>query len=207
RETKSAVVRHLALSGIDLELRNLKVGDYVISDKVGIERKEAVDFNESLKDGRLFDELYNLKLNFDVAILILEESPIGATGISREAILGSLAAIIANMSITVFSTKSAEETANFITALVKKIQAEKESRPKIIKKKTGSKSEVQEQMIGSIPGINLYRAQDLLVHFSNIKNIVNAEEEKLREIPGIGKTTAKKIKNIVEHNYNDDSEE
>ena len=40
--------------GLNIKLKQLTVADYVISDKVGIERKAAKDFNDSIIDGRLF---------------------------------------------------------------------------------------------------------------------------------------------------------
>ena len=39
RETASSVVRNLSLIGVKLKLEHLEVGDYIISDRVGIERK------------------------------------------------------------------------------------------------------------------------------------------------------------------------
>ena len=73
RETASSVVRNLSLLGIKLKLEQLSVADYVISDRVGIERKSAQDFSDSIKDGRLFKELIELLSNFERPILILEE--------------------------------------------------------------------------------------------------------------------------------------
>ncbi|MFW9783926.1 MAG: helicase-related protein, partial [Candidatus Heimdallarchaeota archaeon] len=75
RETSSSVVRNLSLMGVKLKLEQLKVADYVVSERVGIERKSSQDFNDSLKDGRLFNELFDLKNNFERPILILEGDP------------------------------------------------------------------------------------------------------------------------------------
>lgn len=203
RETQSAVVRHLALGGIDIILKTLPIGDYIISDSVGIERKEANDFNQSIKDGRLFDELHNLRNNFEVPIMVLEGNPIGISGLSKESIMGAIASIIINMKITVFTTSSTQETAEFIIGLTKKIQQPKDGKEKIFKKKTGTIEEAQEQIIAGIPGVNIYRAQNLLTHFSTIKKIFNADESELKNVEGIGPGTAKKIKDISEHNYNE----
>ncbi|MCP4763263.1 MAG: DEAD/DEAH box helicase [archaeon] len=206
RESQSAVIRYLALYGIDLVLRNLPAADYVLSEEIGIERKEAVDFNKSIIDGRMFDELFRLNQNFSIPILIIEGNPVGVTGISREAILGAIASIMLKMKISILYTSSAKETAELIFALTKKIQEKKDIRGKIFKKKTNTVAQSQEQVIGGIPGINLFRAQELLSKFSNIKNIFNADEEELKKIQGIGKTTANKIKEIAESDYNKNKE-
>jgi hypothetical protein len=96
RETQSAVIKYLALGGMDIILKTLPVGDYIISESVGIERKEAYDFIQSIKDGRLFDELHNLRNNFEVPIMILEGNPIGISGLSRESIMGAIASVMEN---------------------------------------------------------------------------------------------------------------
>lgn len=206
RETQSAVIKYLALGGMDIILKTLPVGDYIISESVGIERKEAYDFIQSIKDGRLFDELHNLRNNFEVPIMILEGNPIGISGLSRESIMGAIASVIVNMKITVFTTNSAQDTAEFIIGLTKKVQQNKDTKEKIFKKKTSSIQEAQEQIISGIPGVNIYRAQNLLTYFSTIKNIFNADETELKNVEGIGPGTAKKIKDIAEHNYNDKQE-
>lgn len=203
RETQGAVVRNLALLGSDIVLKNLPVADYIVSDRMGIERKEAVDFSDSLKDGRLFDELHTLRSNFRIPVLFLEGDPVTATGISKNAILGAISAIISNMQITVLKTDSAEETADFIYALAKKEQENRTPKARIFKKKTSSLHEVQEQIVAGVPGVNLYRAQELLSHFSTIKELFNAPQERLEEVEGVGPKTAEKIKKIVEFNYNE----
>lgn len=76
RETASSVVRNLSLMGVNLRLEQLSVGDYIISKRVGIERKSSKDFTDSIKDGRLFKELKNLTDNYERAILILEKIPL-----------------------------------------------------------------------------------------------------------------------------------
>ncbi|MHA1341543.1 MAG: helicase-related protein [Promethearchaeota archaeon] len=202
RETQSAVVRRLALQGANIILRQLPSADYIISDNIGIERKTDIDFQTSLKDGRLFNELHNLKLNFEIPILIIEGNPLASSGFPRKAILGAISSIIINMQINMVYTANAEETADLLIAFLKKVNLKKGTTKRIFKKKADTIAEAQEQVIGGIPGINLYRAQDLLSYFSNLKNIFNASEDELKKIPGIGKKLAKKIKEIAEHDYN-----
>lgn len=202
RETQSAIVRHLALQQIEVILKTLPVADYVISDKVGIERKSASDFINSIKDGRLFDELYNLSQNFTIPILILEGNPSNQPGFSKLAILGAIASIVVNIKISILYTDSEAETADLLIALVKKVYQEKKSSGKVYIKKTATEAEAQEQIISGIPGINLVRAQELLTAFSNVENIFNADEDDLEKVSSIGKKTAKKIREIAEYDYN-----
>ena len=202
RETQSAVVRQLALKEIEVVLKTLSVGDYILSENVGVERKTDSDFVDSLKDGRLFNELHNLSQNFIIPILILEGNPISQLGYSKSAILGALASIVINMRINVMYTDSPNNTADLLEALMKKVHQDKQSTKKVYTKKTSTEAEAQEQIISGIPGINLYRAQELLSAFSSVENVFNADAEDLEKVAGIGKKTAKKIREIVEFDYN-----
>ena len=202
RETQSAVVRQLALKNIDVVLKTLPVGDYILSENVGIERKTDSDFVDSLKDGRLFNELHNLSQNFFIPILILEGNPINHPGYSKPAILGAIASIVVNMRISVMYTDSPGNTADLLEALLKKVHQDKKSSKKVYTKKTSTEAEAQEQIVSGIPGINLYRAQELLTAFSNVENIFNADSDDLEKVSGIGKKTAKKIREIAEFDYN-----
>jgi len=106
------------------------------------------------------------------------------------------------MRITVLYSDSSKETSELIYAFAKKVQQNKESIGKIYKKKTDTIAKAQEQVIGSIPGINIVRAQDLLSNFSNVKNIFNAAEDELKEVQGIGPGTVNRIKQVAESDYN-----
>jgi len=202
RETQSAVVRELTVRGMEVVLKALPVGDYVVSERIGVERKTEQDFIDSLKDGRLFNELHALSQNFAIPILLLEGNPLHHTSITKSAISGALASIIVNMRVSILYTDSPTDTADLLIALVKKVHQDKNLLGKVYKKKTTSEAEAQEQIISGIPGINIYRAQELLTAFANIENIFNAAEEDLEQVPGIGKQTAKKIREIAEYNYN-----
>lgn len=69
REFMSEVVRELYRQGAKVNREQLKVGDYVISDRICIERKEATDFLDSLVGGRLFQQLKYLKNNYVLSLI------------------------------------------------------------------------------------------------------------------------------------------
>ena len=60
--------------GLEVTLRNLEVGDYVISERVAVERKTASDFISSIIDPQrnLFRQMADLARTYDRPILILE---------------------------------------------------------------------------------------------------------------------------------------
>ncbi len=202
RETASAVVRHLSLMGVDLDLKHLEVADYIVSNRTGIERKAAQDLNDSIKDGRLFKELIELKNNFERPILILEENPFLNTSINHNALYGAITSIILNLGITVYRTNDTEESAMFLYQLAKKEQTETKTTIKSrFEKAPTEMSYLLEHIISGIPGINTLRAKNLLAKMKTLQTLFNAEIGELMEVDNIGKKIAQEIYKLSRLEY------
>jgi Fanconi anemia group M protein len=205
RETASSVVRNLSLMGVILRLEQLSVGDYVISERVGIERKSAQDFTDSIKDGRLFKELKSLIDNYERAILILEEDPLENSSLNENAIYGAISSIILNLGVTIYKTKDAKETAVFLYQLAKKEQTESSKTLKLrFDKAPIETSRLLEYIIAGIPGVNALRAKNLLKEFKTLQNIFLADIADLTKIENIGKKIAQEIYKISRYKYKND---
>ncbi len=206
RETSSSVVRLLSLMGINLRLEQLKVADYIISNRAGIERKSAQDFNDSIKDGRLFKELIDLKDNFERPILILEGDPFLNSNINEHALYGAITSIILNLGITVYRTRDPNETAKFLFQLAKKEQTESKGKIKLrFNKAPIELSHLLEYIIAGIPGVNSLRAKNLLLELKTIQNIFNSDIPDLTKVENIGKKIAQEIYKISRFKYQEDS--
>jgi len=72
RELKSGICAELEKLNVEFKVQRLKVGDYIINEKVFIERKTVPDFIESLKDQRLFKQVVTLRQNYKRTIIIIE---------------------------------------------------------------------------------------------------------------------------------------
>ncbi len=206
RETASPVVRNLSLMGIDLRLEQLTVADYVISNRVGIERKNAQDFSDSIKDGRLFTELNDLKNNFERPILILEGDPFTDSSINENALYGAITSIILNLGINVYKTRDPSETAIFLYQLTKKEQSKNKSSIKLrFNKAPIDMSRLLEYIIAGIPGVNALRAKYLLNELKTIQTIFNADIPDMTKIENIGKKIAQEIYKISRYKYQNGS--
>ena len=75
REKPSGLHDLLKNCGASVEIAKLSHGDYIINDKITIERKTADDFLLSIIDGRLFNQLSNLKKFCSHPILLIEGNP------------------------------------------------------------------------------------------------------------------------------------
>ena len=70
RESKSGIAKELTELGVKIDLQQLEIADYILSSRVGVERKDVADLSQSIIDGRLFPQLIALKRNYEKPILI-----------------------------------------------------------------------------------------------------------------------------------------
>ena len=76
REVRSGIPDALAAAGIELRPEQLPAGDYVISDRLVVERKTGADLAASIKDRRLFEQIERLKETFEAVVLVVEGEPV-----------------------------------------------------------------------------------------------------------------------------------
>lgn len=183
--------------------KQLAVGDIIVSDRVGIERKEVGDFLQSIIDKRLFTQMTELKETFERPILILEGKNLyGIRNMHPNAIRGALASIACDFNIPVIPTRDIEDTKDMVVALARREQGEKREISLRGTKRSKTKKEMQEYIISGFPDINIKLSQRILERFGTIKRFIDCKEKTLKEIEGLGKEKAKKIKNIIESDYN-----
>ena len=202
REKNSLVPAELVESGIDIEFKGLKVGDYITKD-IAIERKTVSDFISSMKNKRLPKQLEELQ-QYENRLLIVEgidEQELYTDsqdfiGMHPNAIRGFLLSILLKYKVPIIFTKNYQDTAKFLIVLSKR--KTNNSAPLNAKKKAHTKKEQLQFIIEGFPGIGPKTAKKLLKKFKSIANIVNASEEELKEV--IGKK-AEILKDLVKEDY------
>jgi len=199
REKNSLVASHLIKIGLEVEFKELKIGDYVVKDVV-IERKTVSDFISSMINQRLLKQIEELK-QYENKLLIIEgisEKELYTednNGMNPNSIRGFLLSILLKHKIPLIFSKNAEDTAKFINVLSKKKEKEINLNAK---KKTLNRKEQLQFIIESFPGVGPKRAKKLLEKFGSIQNIILAPTENLKEILGI---QAENIREIIERKY------
>ncbi len=187
---------------IDAVQKQLDVGDIIISDRVGIERKEVKDFLQSIIDKRLFRQITDLKETFERPLIMLEGKNLyGIRNIHPNAIRGALASIACDFGIPVIPTRDLEETKDMVIALARREHGDKRDISLRGTRRSKTEKEVQEYIISGFPDINIKLSRRILEKFGTIKKFMNAKEERLEKIEGIGKEKAKRIKNIADADY------
>ena len=200
REFRSDVVKYLS-ENYSIVAKQFEVGDYIISDRIAIERKKVDDFLDSLKDGRLFSQMVEMRRNYEVPILIIEGESLFIRGFHENSIYGALASIISDYKVPIIFTKDARETAKFIEALMRRELGERGEVSLRKEKRAMSTEERQRYIIESLPNVSAKLSQRLLEHFGSVKDVINAEVGELIQVKGIGRKTAEEIYDIVNKKY------
>ena len=195
REFRSPVARFLSSKNIKVESVQLDVGDYILSSRIGVERKTVDDFLESMISGHLFAQVKRLREAYSRPILIIEgEKLLTKRNISHNAIFGCFVSIIVDFGIPIITTSNEQETADFLSVMAAREQREEKKEVAIRGKKwVMSLKENQQFLLEGLPNVSAVLAKRLLDHFGSIRSIVNASEEELTQVPGIGKKTASDI--------------
>jgi ERCC4-related helicase/ERCC4-type nuclease len=205
RETRSAVVKHLEDMKASLNIKTLEVGDYVLSDRVCIERKTSDDFLDTLFGaGRgLFEQIIAMKHSYMRPLLIIEgEGLYTKRRISPNVIYGVLASIAIDYGVPIIFTQDEAETAAFIYSIARREQVERKRNVNPhAQKSSHTLAERQEYLVSAISEVGPVIAKNLLKHFGSVKAIVNATEDELKQVDKVGEKTAKKIREVMDSEY------
>ncbi len=208
RELRSGVPKHLRELGADVEVRTLDVADYVVSEDVGIERKSANDFLQSIIDGRLFEQVSRLKGAYERPLLVIEGNPYGIRNIHPNAIRGAIAALALDWGLPVLFSSDPEETARFIYLIAKREQEERKKEVRLrSEKKALTLAERQRLIVEGLPNVSSTLAKRLLRHFGNVEQVFTATEKELQEVGGIGPRKAREIRKVITAPYGEDDTE
>ncbi len=207
RELRSGVPKLLKELGAEVEVRTLDVADYVVSEEVGIERKSANDFIQSIIDGRLFDQVERLKKAYEKPIIIIEGELYGIRNVHPNAIRGAIAAVTLDWGVPILFSSGKEETAQFIYLLAKREQEERKKEVRLrSEKKALTLAERQRLIVEGLPNVSATLAKRLLKHFGNVERVFTATEEELKEVEGIGPKKAREIRKVITAPYVEDEE-
>ena len=193
------IIKLLKTLGSKVSVVNLPVGDFVIDDIV-IERKSYEDFINSIIDKRIFYQVERMKQNYSKVILILEG--FSETRINENALKGALASLLVDGKVSLVQTFNAYDTAKLLFWIAKKQSSNLQRLGfKVVNKKGKNLKEMQETIVSALPGISLKMARRLLKRFKSVRKIFLSSENELMKVKGIGEKIAKRIKEVLDSNY------
>lgn len=200
REKGSPVLKALHNLPIDIELKQLQVGDFVLSKECCIEYKNYGDFIDSIIDGRLLGQLRSLS-QYTKPLLILEGETIEHRRVDGNAINGMLSTIVLSYRIPILRTFSPFETAQLLLSLAKSEQDNSSQEFTFHTVKPLDQKQLLEYVVGSFPQVGGALAKSLLEKFDTIRAVVNAQKDDLKSVALIGEKKASTIHSLFTRSY------
>ena len=208
RELDSTVPRSLSTrDAVHTRLETLAVGDYVLSDRVAVERKSATDFLDTLLDGdrSLFEQTGDLVRAYGRPVLILEGELVTLyteRNIDPRAIQGALASLAVDFDVSILQTRDDNDTADMLETIATREQTSRDRNISVHGDKSAKTlQEQQEYVVSSIADIGPVTAQSLLDAFGTVEEVMTANEDDLTAVDGVGSVTAARIRDVVGSNY------
>jgi ERCC4-type nuclease len=186
------IANYFRLSGFSVEVKRLDVCDYVVSDRVGVERKDVSDFISSLKDGRIFNQARDMTEIYERPIIILEGQvgkALDRSAIRPSSVYGALSSLALDYGVNIIPTENPKSTSILLHRLAYREQV-KEERTIQLRSLNRSLPLHQQQifLLSGLPQIGTTLAQELLNHFKTPERVINAFINSEVKISKSGKT-------------------
>jgi DNA excision repair protein ERCC-4 len=199
REKKSGIPDLLKAVGVNIEIKTLPVGDYIVAPEIVVERKSIRDLISSIFDGRLFDQCNRLREHFQHPVILMEGNVDEIEEFTENPLVfyGALSSIALDFKIPVLPTPNATHTAKLLVSMSSRKDATKGPFLKKIKKS----SDLQRQQLSvlcSLPGVGEKLATRMLEKFGTPLQVLGASSVELSKVEGLGKERAKKIREMLE---------
>jgi Fanconi anemia group M protein len=206
RELESTVARDLSKrEGITTRLETLAVGDYVLSDRVAVERKSVADFLDTLTGGdrSMFEQVGDLVRNYSRPIVIVEGDDLyGERNVHPNAIRGALSSLAVDFNASILRTEDESDTAELLATIARREQETRDREVSVHgEKSTKTLAEQQEYVVASIADIGPVTARSLLEEFGTVEAVMTTREDDLLDADGVGAVTAEKIREVVGSEY------
>ncbi|MFC5135688.1 MULTISPECIES: DEAD/DEAH box helicase [Haloferacaceae] len=206
RELDSSIAKDLSTrDGLVTRLETLAVGDYVLSDRVAVERKSAADFVDSMLDAdrSMFEQVGELSRAYARPVLVVEGTNLyGQRDIEPNAIRGALASLAVDFGVSVLRTEGETDTTELLATIARREQETRDREVSVHgEKTTKTRAEQQEYVVSSIADIGPVTARGLLEHFGSVEAVMTAREEDLLDVEGVGPVTAERIREVVGSEY------
>ena len=199
REKKSGIPDFLKKTGINLEIKTLQVGDYIVAPETVVERKTISDLVSSIFDGRLFDQCNRLKEHYQFPILLIEGNIDEIEELTENSLVfyGAISSIAIDFKIPVIHTPNASHTSKLLVSMCSRKDASKGPFIKKIRKSNDIQKQ-QLSMLCSLPGVGEKTAIRMLEKFGTPLRVLSSSTTELSKVSGLGEARAKNIKKILE---------
>lgn len=188
------------MAGIEVQMRRLKSGDYVVDNQWLFERKTLLDFARSIMDGRLFLQSWRLVNSSYPCALILEGRTRDLDGcqMRREALQGALVSLSLIYRLPVLRSFDPVETAHLLVYAGRQMQRHDRAWTRPAGRRPKSRRRRQLHLLQALPGLGPKRAWKLLEALGTVQAVLTADLETLQTVSGIGASTAAAIRDVLQ---------
>lgn len=181
----------------------LEIGDFLVSDRVVVERKTAEDFVSSLIDNRLFPQLQAMNDEFTHPVMVIEGEDLHRhRDVHPNAVRGALSSVALDYEVPILWADDVDETVEHLVALAKREQEDNDRTVAVRGERSPTtEAELQKFIIAGLPNVSDTLAERLLEEFGSVRSIFTASETALKNVDGIGEEKAARIKEIVDREY------
>ena len=199
RERKSGIPELLRSIGMNLEMKTLSIGDYIVAPETVIERKSIRDLMSSVFDGRLLDQCSRLRENFERPIVLMEGNVDEIEEIVDNPMFfyKAISSVVLDFGIPVIPTPSAMHTAKLLVSMCSRKRAATGPYLKKIRKSSDLERQ-QMSVLCSLPGVGEKFAERMLERFGTPIKAFTATTAELAKVEGLGEFRAKKIKKTLD---------
>ena len=209
RELRSSVAKHLEAMGADVRYKTLEVADYVLSDRVAVERKRADDFMASfLGNHKIFGQLYDFSRAYSRPLLIVEgagyvgDDLFYSNNVKPEPLHALLNTIAISYRIPTRYTLNSKESAEVMFAIADREQNHVKRPFQLHGKRSHfTQKEWQEYIASAFDGVGRATGQKLLTEHGSLIKMFNTSLEDLQSIKGVSKPAMKRFKDLLEADY------
>jgi len=204
REVGSGVPECLdSIPWVEVRLESLPLGDYVLSDRVVIERKSTADLAASIIDRRLFNQADDLLAAYQRVIYLVEgESLYEASHVHPNALRGAISYLIVLKGATLIHSEGPEDSAWLVATMARQEQHGLGYQiSKHPKRSATSPDLLMRYVVEDLPGVGPKTAHALLTQFGSLQVLFGAGEDDLTRVPGIGPKRARQIAALLRRAY------
>jgi ERCC4-related helicase/ERCC4-type nuclease len=206
RELDANIARDLsAREGVDVRLETLAVGDYVLSDRVAVERKSVSDFLDTLvgSDRSMFEQVGDINRHYARPVVIIEGDGLyEERNIHPNAIRGAISSLAIDFGASVLRTEDEKDTTDLLEVIATREQEVAQREISVHgDKHAKTLPEQQEYVVASIADIGPVTARALLSEFGTVQAVMTASKDDLMETEGVGEITADRIREVIGSEY------
>ncbi|KAG1700086.1 Fanconi anemia group M protein [Nymphon striatum] len=191
---------------VKITVHQLATSDYILSNRVAVDRKTYSEFCNSANKKKLIDRIRYMCELFDRPYIIIEKDRIKnketERKLTRSKYLNSMLAYLAQTHIKVLYSESSENSAYLIHSIT--VQELKKGMNIKVSLELSSSQEKLCILYQSLPRISYISAVNLLNGFSSFKDICDSSVETLKSKGGLSHSRAEEVYSYLRRTFNPD---